>query len=305
MRRKIFCVGFNKTGTTTLHTIFKEQLRLKSTHKGRWAYWSADRAKSKIDKRHCFTDGETPLVLRLKDRYPDAFFILNTRPLRSWLISRHKSTERTKAAAGWFLKKFLPLEFLANWIKKYYLRNDERALMKWIKIRNSYHRFVLEEFNGNGNFLMVNIETDTMTDQLSTFLGLNDPLKPEWKNIEGAADGTGSIASRIVYAVGQKKMKVSSEELVDSFLQTHGLVKHADCLTYIDEPDMFLSVSFADRVAKFLPFTRWMFRSSFVWFVHKRGGATNFISKWFWDVLISMTRSKSDMSRYMSVYYHF
>ncbi|MEQ9230761.1 MAG: sulfotransferase, partial [Cyclobacteriaceae bacterium] len=294
MRRKIFCIGFNKTGTTTLHTIFKEQLGLKSTHKGRWTYWSADKQKSRIDKRDCFTDGETALVRRLKEKYPDAYFILNTRPLRSWLISRHKSTERTKAAAAWFLKKFMPLEFLANWMKKYYLRNDERAMMTWIKIRNSYHRYVLDEFSGDSKFLMVDIESETMTDQLSEFLGLNTPIEPVWKNIEGSADGTGSIASRIVFAIGDKKTKVSSEERVDEFLHKHGLAEHGGCLTYIDEPKLFLSASFADRITKFLPFSKRVYRSSFLWFVHKRGAAKNFVSKWFWDVLISMTRSNKD-----------
>ena len=39
---KVFCVGFNKTGTTTLHRIFA-QLGLRSAHNPRWTDWSFTR----------------------------------------------------------------------------------------------------------------------------------------------------------------------------------------------------------------------------------------------------------------------
>ena len=37
---KVFCVGFNKTGTTTLHRILGDQLSYRSAHKPRWTDWS-------------------------------------------------------------------------------------------------------------------------------------------------------------------------------------------------------------------------------------------------------------------------
>ena len=142
MRRKIFCVGFNKTGTSTLDALFKEQLGYNSVHNNtEWTYWTFSAQDRRLNDYDAFSDGESAFIANLKKRYPDAYFILNTRPLKSWVSSRHKAVERSRRLVEWFLKKYLPLGVVATWINRFLLRNSDADMLRWIQIRNSLPPF--------------------------------------------------------------------------------------------------------------------------------------------------------------------
>ena len=83
---KYFIIGFNKTGTNTLHQLFLKN-NLKSQHSGKW----------RLEQYQCFSDSED--IYRFEDldkQYENSIFILNTRSLQKWIISRFKHGLRKK-----------------------------------------------------------------------------------------------------------------------------------------------------------------------------------------------------------------
>ena len=79
---KIFVIGFSRTGTTSLHTLFKH-CQLRPYHGRNW----------ELEKYDAFSDGlcakgERSDFEKLYEKYPKSLFILNTRPLKKWLMSR-------------------------------------------------------------------------------------------------------------------------------------------------------------------------------------------------------------------------
>ena len=87
IKKKIFVLGLNKTGSTSLHNLFNK-INIKSTHE----CWRPDQHVIKIiDKYQAFTDGHHLNFKKYYYLYPDSLFILNTRPIKKWLISRYKT----------------------------------------------------------------------------------------------------------------------------------------------------------------------------------------------------------------------
>lgn len=90
-KRKIFVIGFNKTGTITFHKLFSQN-GLKSQHKSK--LWEDE-------KFDCFSDGgDYKPFKEYFNKYPDSVFILNTRQLDKWIISRCKHCIET--GQTWF-----------------------------------------------------------------------------------------------------------------------------------------------------------------------------------------------------------
>ncbi len=104
---KIFCIGLNKTGTTSLHEAFKI-LGFRSVH------FTCDKGNIKdiiktnyekgvdlllsIDHFDAYSDWNHPstnlLYKKLDQQYPNSKFILNIRNLEDWLLSREKHVKR-------------------------------------------------------------------------------------------------------------------------------------------------------------------------------------------------------------------
>jgi hypothetical protein len=110
MKTKIFCVGLNKTGTSSLHEAFKI-LGLKSVHwkdnnglnikvKINENFLNGDNILNGIEKYNAFSDwdlGNSHQVFKEFDKqYPNSKFILNTRDLGGWLDSREKHVKRNQ-----------------------------------------------------------------------------------------------------------------------------------------------------------------------------------------------------------------
>ena len=295
---KVFCVGFNKTGTTTLHRIFSEQLSYRSAHKPGWTDWSITKNRDRLDQFDAFSDGGCASIKNLDDLYPEALFILNTRPLKHWVLSRHKAVERSRTAVRWALTKYVPLGFLARIINRWVLDNRERAVMRWIRIRNSYHEHVIRYFSDRkGKLLVVNIEDADFAAQLAGFLGSERSIAPTLAN----RDGHGSTTRIILDSIGEKLGKHTSDQDIEDFFSSHGLEQHGDNLTYFQTPAFGLSRSASDYLLILLPFLKPPFRRIYTLLVAGRSRARSFLSKWLVDSLIRFFRSESDMHYFTTV----
>jgi hypothetical protein len=83
IKDKILEVGPNKTATTTLHSIF-EANGLNSIH-----YPPFPLKRHVVDSHDCVLDFHGYEIRDIYAMAPKAQFIMNTRPLRKWLISRY------------------------------------------------------------------------------------------------------------------------------------------------------------------------------------------------------------------------
>jgi hypothetical protein len=142
---KVFTIGFNKTGTSSIHHLFLEA-GLKSQHKsGKWD----------LDDFQCFCDGSHHKgAFKDYDRkYPHSTFILNTRPLGNWLKSRSKHCCSRKKTWGW--------------------PPDRAQYAKWIRNRDEHFLDVMNHFAGRPDQLAVcNIERPSWEGFVLSLVGL-------------------------------------------------------------------------------------------------------------------------------------
>ncbi len=136
-RRKVFAVGFNKTGTTSLHVLFKS-LGLPASHGPAWRTGNA----AVLRAHDAFSDGIPGDIAALDAAHPGAAFILQVRDLRSWVISRLGHIARKKAAGN-----------LPGGGPKWDV--TEFAVRAWIEDRQAYHLAVLEHFRQRPDDLLV------------------------------------------------------------------------------------------------------------------------------------------------------
>lgn len=154
--QKIFCIGFNKTGTTSLHNFFKS-CGLSSIHNTEWCHYSYAKNGNQYFSENCYSDGEQCNFIQLQKWFPNALFILNTRSKKSWLYSRVKHVLRHN--------KVMPLEDVLV-TKKYgkmakdFFTNDTNAIRKWIIERQIYHQQARSHFKNKTNFLEIDITTN-------------------------------------------------------------------------------------------------------------------------------------------------
>ncbi len=297
-RPKVFCVGFSKTGTSTLHRILGDQLSYRSAHKPGWTDWSITKNRPQLDRFEAFTDGECAAIRNLDDLYPEALFVLNTRPLKHWVLSRHKAVERSRTAVRWALTKYVPLGLVARIINRWVLDNRDRAVMRWIRIRNSYHEHVIRYFSDRkGKLLVMNIEEPDFGVQLARFLGAEASIAPTMVNRDGDDTMTGTILN----AIGERVEQRTSDQDIEAFFSSHGLDEHGDSLTFFESPSSGLSRSASDYLLIFLPFLKPLFRWIYTVLVAGRSKARSVLSNWLVDSLIRFFRSESDMHYFTTV----
>lgn len=160
---KIFLIGFNKCGTTTIHRYFVAN-GISSVHwdKGRLArrmfqnIASGDPLLTGYESFDAFTDMECldkrgvyhleayKLFPYLAEQYPDAVFILNTRDREGWIRSRLRQ-----------------LGYAARAKKHHNVTSNEALAEIWRADWDRHHRRVTEFFSGaRYRFLVCKIETD-------------------------------------------------------------------------------------------------------------------------------------------------
>lgn len=155
--KKIFLIGFNKTGTTSFDNLFKI-LNINSTHE-----CSDIPILDMINKYDAFTDGEHLNFVEYYKKYPDSLFILNTRPMKNWLISRYKHAQHHHFSECWCW----PV--------------SEEKTNEWITVRETHHKNVLNFFKNKLNqLLIINIEKNGWEDVVIKYLqNFNNVKKDE------------------------------------------------------------------------------------------------------------------------------
>ncbi len=156
---KIFQIGFNKCGTTSLHRFFLAN-GLTSVHwaRGKIArklylnHTAGQPLLSGMDKYDCFTDFEAPEIClfgnqyfkELYAQYPGSFFILNTRDKAAWLRSR-------ALHANGFLLKMMRMQFGFS---------PKEASEYWSHEWDTHHSRVRDFFDSKDCLLVFDIEQD-------------------------------------------------------------------------------------------------------------------------------------------------
>jgi len=150
---KVFCLGFNKTGTTSLHHFFRAH-GLSSRHDDRWAHAThlADGWR-RLEAVQCFSDGECAQFRALARWYPDAVVVLNDRDERAWLRSRVRHVLRAGDPAD-------PASGPPGEMAQDFLAGPEAAIGLWIARRRLYHARLRAAFAGAPRFVELRVAED-------------------------------------------------------------------------------------------------------------------------------------------------
>ena len=225
----ILFIGFNKTGTTSLIEEFhRNNFKIGTYHKGiKWSNLtnikSTDIKPPSIRKWKCeessiggniaYNDNyyvlsdfgcERPQQMlvnypNIKLSYPpfkqinenlDALFILNTRNLDEWLLSR----------------------------SNHYCKNDNKLIKKlndtilkrWVDDRNNYYKSLFNYFDGKNNFLVANLNKyEELFDKINTITGLK--LKYNYVQIRNTNKHNIGVEQSILQKFSEiKKTKVNN-----------------------------------------------------------------------------------------------
>lgn len=184
---RVFCVGFNKTGTTSLHELFVK-LGFRSHHGLRWH--DAEQQEM-YDEFDCFSDG-FPLWWRLLvDEYPRSRFILNVRRCDEWILSRLRHIARTKREGT-----YDGGQSWGAW------DDTPEAVTSWIRDWQHHHLEVLRTFRKQPNrLLVVNVIADPgAASRVAKFLGFPLPLPTPHANRGSPAERDEAYVAMIDHA---------------------------------------------------------------------------------------------------------
>ena len=173
---KVFCIGFHKTGTTSLKMALME---LGYRVKGPFGRREPDigavveaQAREVIGKYDAFQDNPWPIIYRFLDReYPGSKFILSVRPTEKWIASvRDHFSGRAPKMREWIYGpgKGDPAGNEALYVERYERHNRE----------------VLEHFKDRpGDLITFDISAGDSWEKLCAFLGHPVPATPfPWAN---------------------------------------------------------------------------------------------------------------------------
>jgi hypothetical protein len=131
MSNKIFCIGFHKTGTTSLAkalTILGYKVTgPNGIHDPNISQNVYEMAFHLVDKYDAFQDNPWPIIFKqIDERYPGNKFILTLRPTEEWIksIVRHFGTDTTPMRA-WIYGVGYPKGNEDTYILRYNQHNEE------------------------------------------------------------------------------------------------------------------------------------------------------------------------------------
>lgn len=160
---KVFCIGFHKTGTTSMEKALK-MLGYRVTG-GNWVKEEGigevvlERALALVPQYDAFQDNPWPILYQELDRaFPGSKFILTMRPPEKWFASMLKNfgTDRTP---------------MREWI--YGVGHPQGNEAIYLERYNRHNREVLEYFADRPqDFLLMDLAAGDGWDKLCPFLGL-------------------------------------------------------------------------------------------------------------------------------------
>lgn len=195
---KIFFIGYNKSATSSIHTLFLS-LGYKCTHNS---------YKWDLENFHVFSDtGSVPFInfdekfvyngngnydtqnkvtnfeafIKLYNQYPDAIYVLNTRSLKKWLISRYKhGFSRDNGNKNWAW----PI--------------DEKLTIKWIQDREKYYNNIINFFSNKiEKLIIISIEKPFWQKELLSFLSIKKNVPEEIQNKRDKSIHKNNIISHV------------------------------------------------------------------------------------------------------------
>lgn len=163
LRDHVFCLGPMKTGTTTLAAV----LRQRGYHPchghcsgvgDNWARVTANHRRQPLLGYDAYMDhGQTADFRWLAQTFPKARFVLNTRELKAWLVSRADHARRNRVAGH-----------CSEWGKmcssapSYFVDNTDKTIRHWVIDEALHQHDVLTYFNSSqalrNRFIMVDVE---------------------------------------------------------------------------------------------------------------------------------------------------
>jgi hypothetical protein len=127
--KKIFCIGFNKTATTSFHALFESFgiLAMDGPHWRKKDDWHVHY------QFQAFSDGPPWDFKALDKEFPGSLFILNVRDLDQWIDSRIEHIRHRQKDT--------------NYKPKGIWKISKSAIKKWYTRRESHHLDVLDYFS--------------------------------------------------------------------------------------------------------------------------------------------------------------
>ena len=195
---KIFFIGYNKTATSSIHSLFLSLGYKCSHHPYKWD----------LKKFDVFSDtGSVPFIkfddnfnyngngnydtqnkvtnfnvfIKLYNQYPNAIYVLNTRSLKKWLISRYKhGFARNKGDKNWAW----PI--------------DEKLTIKWIHDREKYYNNIINFFSDKiEKLIIISIEKPSWQKELLSFLSIKKNVPEKIENKRNKSIHTNNIISHV------------------------------------------------------------------------------------------------------------
>jgi hypothetical protein len=171
MRPKIFCIGFHKTGTTSLEMALR---KLGYRVKGSFGTKDPDIASkvhemayAMIDEFDAFEDNPWPILYReLDQRFPGSKFVLTRRPTENWIRSQVKDFATTETP-------------MRRWIYGENAGCPAGNENTYIARYERHNREVQEYFaNRSDDLLIIDLPNDDGWSRLCPFLGHPIPNVP-------------------------------------------------------------------------------------------------------------------------------
>jgi hypothetical protein len=171
MKPKVFCIGFHKTGTTSLELALR---RLGYRVTGSFGTKDPDIADkvhalayAKVDQYDAFEDNPWPVLFKeLDQRFPGSRFILTRRPADAWIRSQVKDFAKTETP-------------MRRWIYGEDAGCPEGNEAIYVQRYEQHNRDVLRYFKDRPDDLLVfDLPTAAGWEMLCPFLGVDIPHEP-------------------------------------------------------------------------------------------------------------------------------
>lgn len=180
---KVFCIGFHKTGTTSMAKALKalgyKVTGPNGTRDPDIAANVYDMASQLVKKYDAFQDNPWPIIYRwCHERYPDAKFILTVRDPERWYQSQAKHfKENTTPMRQWIYGADAGAP----------VGNKDRYIARF----NAHNAEVMEFFRGRDNFLVMDVTAGDGWDKLCPFLGKKVPGDQPFPHANPARENRG------------------------------------------------------------------------------------------------------------------
>ena len=198
-KRKIFCIGLGRTGTTSLHEAF-QALGLRSRH---FPYSLLDDPfGEELAQADAFSDLPIPLYFEAyAERFADARFILTTRSEDSWLQSVEWLLANGSKIWGGHDSTWQP----GGVVERAHMRvfgTERFEPEKMLAVYRAHNAAVLDFFANDSRFLHLELEDTLRFEQLADFIGVDTDLRGPLPRANRRWRPLPALIQKIAYRLG-------------------------------------------------------------------------------------------------------